>query len=229
MRELTPPSSLRHPGFLAAGVPSLLAFQPNKRLVNMNPMAKDIWKVRARPEDEDDFLDSLDYYFTKFAATVSREVKIPKKILPARPDDTQQDYSTIRSGYIFLCALSFSTGNYIFPVAFISFLFLSRPADAPDYAALIAAALTSAAVSPLLEDALNTDDLSINPVIFVLALVVSLATYIEAAKGVKMVYDKTLEGIPEEEREFYQEMKTMSYWDLRLKDLEKKRRKDKQS
>lgn len=46
--------------------------------------------------------------------------------------------------------LALTVGNPVYPAAFIGFLFLSRPTDAPDIGAAVVAALVAGVVNPLL-------------------------------------------------------------------------------
>lgn len=130
-------------------------------------------RLQATVEDDDDLPARAIDFMTKSAAFLNNDVRVPSFLVPGRPSE-KGSQTTLKGWYLFASGVSLTFGNVLFPTSFLGFLYVSRPVEAPDFAAAVAAVLTTAVVSPLfssLGDALEADDWPLARVPLVLGLV----------------------------------------------------------
>jgi len=105
---------------------------------------------------------------TQLAKALNKEVPVPTFLVPPRASDVgrvrasvSSSTTTIKGWFPLSMGVALTLGNPVYPAAFVGFLYLSRPTDAPDVAAALAAALVAGVVNPLLvsfADATGLDD-----------------------------------------------------------------------
>lgn len=101
--------------------------------------------------DDDDLTDRSFSILSQIVKGLNKELPVPTALLPPRASESGTATSTSIKGWFPLSmGLALTVGNPVYPAAFIGFLFLSRPTDAPDIGAAVAAALVAGVVNPLL-------------------------------------------------------------------------------
>jgi len=122
---------------------------------------------------DDDLTERSLSLLGKLAKGLNRELPVPAFLVPPRASDAGRTGSmtTIKGWFPLSMGLSLTLGNPVYPAAFVGFLYLSRPTDAPDVAAALAAAVVAGVVNPLVEsfaDATGLDDSFLGRVPFLL-------------------------------------------------------------
>lgn len=121
----------------------------------------------AAYEDEDDDLTARSVSLLgQLAEGLNKELPVPTALVPPRASDADRasasrSTTTIKGWFPLSMGLALTIGNPVYPAAFIGFLYLSRPTDAPDFAAAVAAGFVAGVVNPLLvnfADATGLDD-----------------------------------------------------------------------
>ena len=107
-------------------------------------------------------------------------------MIPPRADEPRGTTTTLQGWYALAAGLALTIGNPVYPSAFVGFLYLSRPVDAPDWSAAVAAAFAAGILNPLLVsfgDATGLDESFLAKLPFVLGLFVSAAVLREVIQG----------------------------------------------
>jgi len=122
----------------------------------------------SEDDGEDDLTERSVSFLTQLARALNKDVPVPTFLVPPRASDVgrvrasvSSSMTTIKGWFPLSMGVSLTLGNPVYPAAFVGFLYLSRPTDAPDVAAALAAALLAGVVNPLLVsfvDATGWDD-----------------------------------------------------------------------
>lgn len=126
-------------------------------------------RLAAYQDDGDDDLTERSVsLLTQLAKALNKDVPVPTFLVPPRANDVgrvrasvSSSTTTIKGWFPLSMGVALTLGNPVYPAAFVGFLYLSRPTDAPDVAAALAAALVAGVVNPLLvsfADATGLDD-----------------------------------------------------------------------
>lgn len=124
------------------------------------PWAVPVLRASSANNEDEDLPDRALDFLTRAATALSNDVRVPASIVPLRPGESGRE-TTLKGWYLLASGLSLTLGNLLFPTTFLGFLYVSRPVDAPDAAAAVAAVLTSAVASPIFSsigDALDVDE-----------------------------------------------------------------------
>ena len=136
--------------------------------------------------DDEDLTDRSLSFLGTLIKGLSKELQVPTILIPPHADEPKGTTTTLQGWYALFAGVSLVLGNPVYPSAFLGYLYLSRPVDAPDWTAAIAAGLTSGIVSPLLEslgEATGLDDSFLARLPFVLGIFVSGAVLREVFQG----------------------------------------------
>jgi hypothetical protein len=126
--------------------------------------------------------------------------------------------------YVLLAAVSLATGNLIFPLFLLGFLRLSRPVEAPDVAALVAAILANGVVGPLIQSVtgeLPVDvggmDSLVGKAEFLLGLGLAFVVVREVVGEGERTFVEPVRRYRSERRPAVKEEKDMTVFDIRLR------------
>lgn len=110
-----------------------------------------------KEDDGDDLTDRSVSLLIQVAKALSKEVPVPSFLVPPRAGDVGRVTSSVSSStttimgwFPLSMGVALTLGNPVYPAAFLGFLYLSRPTEAPDVAAAVAAVLVAGVVNPLL-------------------------------------------------------------------------------
>lgn len=171
--------TVRAPRHAVGARQGLLGVGPPVRTTHLEarPRATQLYSV-PRQNDED-IADITVDLFARIASSLNRDLRVPALLVPPRTADLGKSTTHIRGWYALAGGLSLALGNLVYPASFLGYLYISRPAEAPDVAAAVAAAFTSALFSPAvswLVDAWDLDESSLAKLPFLVGFGVSALT-----------------------------------------------------
>eukprot|EP00624_Nannochloropsis_granulata_P007011 evm.model.NODE_5801_length_40303_cov_26.021786.8 len=122
------------------------------------PKQPSLRSLAAYEDDrEEDLTERSVSLLTQLAKALNKDVPVPTFLVPPRASDVgrvrasvSSSITTIKGWFPLSMGVALILGNPVYPAAFVGFLYLSRPIDAPDVAAALAAALLAGVVNPLL-------------------------------------------------------------------------------
>lgn len=185
-------------------------------------------RLAAYQDDGDEDLTERSVsLLTQLAKALNKEVPVPTFLVPPRASDVgrirasvSSSTTTIKGWFPLSIGVALTLGNPVYPAAFVGFLYLSRPTDAPDVAAALAAALVAGVVNPLLvsfADATGLDDTFLARFPFLVGAAATFYVLAQVLTEGKEVFQEAPRRAEKERVPGLKQERDMRFFDVKMK------------